>query len=61
MNENFVIWPCMANLNPKSHSLFPNAEKACNRFHKNEYQSSERSNRKISFSEEIPLQEKKNP
>lgn len=47
MNENFVIWPYMANLNPESHSLFPNAEKACNRFHKNEYPSSERSNRKI--------------
>ena len=61
MNENFVIWLCMANLSPKSHSLFPNAERAHNKFHENEYMSIVKDliKKSISFSEEILVEKKK--
>lgn len=60
MNENFVIWLCMANLSPKSHSLFPNAERAHNKFHENEYMSIVKDliKKSISFSEEILVEKK---
>lgn len=62
MNENFVIWLCMASFSSKSHSLFPNAEKAHNKFPENKYMSRVKDliKKSISFSEEI-LVGKKNP
>lgn len=55
MNENFVIWLRMASFSSKSHSLFPNAEKAHNKFPENEYMSRVKDliKKSISFSEEI--------
>lgn len=60
MNENFVIWLCMANLSPKSHFLFPNAERAHKKFHENEYKSLVKDpiKKSISFSKEILVEKK---
>ena len=51
----------MANLSPKSHSLFPNAEKAHNKFHENEYMSLVKGliKKSICFSEKILVEKKK--
>lgn len=61
MNENFVIWLCMASFSSKSHSLFPNAEKAHNKFPENKYMSRVKDliKKSISFSEEILVGKKK--
>lgn len=60
MNENFVIWLCLASFSSKSHSLFPNAEKAHNKFHENEYMSRVKDliKKSISFSKEILVEKK---
>lgn len=50
----------MANLSPKSHSLFPNAEKAHNKVHENEYMSLVKGliKKSICFSEKILVEKK---